>query len=110
MKHSNVATYSGVYTEIRKIFGGLEETKRKGLSPKHNNILGKILLLLILFFYPNYTNSFIICQPTTVMKKDILQVVFHFGMIKSFVSSVNPSNIRLQNISIQFHNPLSPSK
>jgi hypothetical protein len=39
MKHSNVATYSGVYTEIRKIFGGLEEAKRKGLSPKHNNIL-----------------------------------------------------------------------
>jgi hypothetical protein len=23
---------------------------------------------LLLFFYPNYTNSFIICEPTTVIK------------------------------------------
>lgn len=35
MKRSNVATYSEVYTEIRKIFGGLEEAASKGLSPKH---------------------------------------------------------------------------
>lgn len=35
MKRSNVATYSEVYTEIRKIFGGLEEAVLKGLSSKH---------------------------------------------------------------------------
>jgi len=35
MKRSNVATYSEVYTEIRKIFGGLQEAKDKGLSAKH---------------------------------------------------------------------------
>ncbi|MBU3810570.1 MAG: excinuclease ABC subunit UvrA [Candidatus Niameybacter stercoravium] len=35
MKRSNVATYSGVYSEIRKIFGGLEEAKKKGLNTKH---------------------------------------------------------------------------
>ncbi len=35
MKRSNVATYSEVYTEIRKIFGGLEEAIDKGLSAKH---------------------------------------------------------------------------
>lgn len=35
MKRSNVATYSEVYTEIRKIFGGLEEAGNKGLSAKH---------------------------------------------------------------------------
>ncbi len=35
MKRSNVATYSEVYTEIRKIFGDLEESKRNGLSAKH---------------------------------------------------------------------------
>lgn len=35
MKRSNVATYSGVYTEIRKIFGGLKEAKEKGLNSKH---------------------------------------------------------------------------
>ncbi|MBZ2174674.1 excinuclease ABC subunit UvrA [Schnuerera sp. xch1] len=35
MKRSNVATYSEVYTEIRKIFGGLEEATSKGLTPKH---------------------------------------------------------------------------
>lgn len=35
MKRSNVATYSEVYTEIRKIFGGLEEATSKGLSSKH---------------------------------------------------------------------------
>lgn len=35
MKRSNVATYSEVYTEIRKIYGGLQDAKYKGLSPKH---------------------------------------------------------------------------
>jgi excinuclease ABC subunit A len=35
MKRSNVATYSEVYSEIRKIFGGLEEAKDKGLTTKH---------------------------------------------------------------------------
>ncbi|MGL5381650.1 ATP-binding cassette domain-containing protein [Clostridium sp.] len=35
MKRSNVGTYSGVYTEIRKIFGSLDESKEKGLNVKH---------------------------------------------------------------------------
>ncbi|HWR62406.1 MAG TPA: excinuclease ABC subunit UvrA [Clostridia bacterium] len=35
MKRSNVATYSEVYAEIRKIFGGLKEARDKGLSAKH---------------------------------------------------------------------------
>ena len=35
MKRSNIATYSEVYAEIRKIFGGLKEAKDKGLSSKH---------------------------------------------------------------------------
>lgn len=35
MKRSNVATYSGVYAEIRKIFGRLGEARDKGLSAKH---------------------------------------------------------------------------
>ncbi|MCU6707382.1 excinuclease ABC subunit UvrA [Paenibacillus sp. J5C_2022] len=35
MKRSNVATYSDVYTEIRKIFGGLAEAKERGLNAKH---------------------------------------------------------------------------
>ncbi|MDD5497760.1 MAG: excinuclease ABC subunit UvrA [Atribacterota bacterium] len=35
MKRSNVATYSEVYAEIRKIFGGLKEARDKGLSVKH---------------------------------------------------------------------------
>ncbi len=35
MKRSNVATYSGVYTEIRGIFGGLKAAKDKGLSSRH---------------------------------------------------------------------------
>lgn len=35
MKRSNIATYSEVYTEIRKIFGGLKEARDKGLSDKH---------------------------------------------------------------------------
>lgn len=35
MKRSNVATYSEVYTEIRKIFSGLRNAKDKGLSAKH---------------------------------------------------------------------------
>lgn len=35
MKRSNVATYSEVYTEIRKIYGGLEDATSKGLSSKH---------------------------------------------------------------------------
>lgn len=34
MKRSNVATYSGVYSEIRKIFGALEDAKNKGLTSK----------------------------------------------------------------------------
>ncbi len=35
MKRSNVATYSEVYTEIRKIFGGHKDARDKGLSDKH---------------------------------------------------------------------------
>lgn len=35
MKRSNVATFSEVYTEIRNIFGGLENAVSKGLSAKH---------------------------------------------------------------------------
>ena len=34
MKRSNVATYSGVYTEIRNIFGALKAAKAHGLSSK----------------------------------------------------------------------------
>lgn len=35
MKRSNVATYSGVYSEIRKIFAELKDAKVKGLTTKH---------------------------------------------------------------------------
>lgn len=35
MKRSNVATYSGAYTEIRKIFGGLKDAVDKGITAKH---------------------------------------------------------------------------
>lgn len=35
MKRSNVATYSGVYSEIRKIFSQLKDAKDKGLSINH---------------------------------------------------------------------------
>jgi excinuclease ABC subunit A len=35
MKRSNIATYSEVYTHIRKIFGALKEARDKGLSEKH---------------------------------------------------------------------------
>jgi excinuclease ABC subunit A len=35
MKRSNIATYSEVYTEIRKIFGGLNDARDIGLSDKH---------------------------------------------------------------------------
>ena len=34
MKRSNVATYSGLYSEVRKIFGSLKEAKEKGLDAK----------------------------------------------------------------------------
>lgn len=35
MKRSNAATYSGVYTEIRNLFGGLKDSKEKGINAKH---------------------------------------------------------------------------
>jgi len=35
MKRSNVATYSDVYTEIRKIFSELKDARDKGLTAKH---------------------------------------------------------------------------
>jgi excinuclease ABC subunit A len=35
MKRSNVATYSGVYHEIRKNFGQLKDAEDKGLNAKH---------------------------------------------------------------------------
>ncbi|PKO16122.1 MAG: ABC-ATPase UvrA [Chloroflexi bacterium HGW-Chloroflexi-10] len=35
MKRSNVATYSDLYSEIRKIFGELKEARDKGLTVKH---------------------------------------------------------------------------
>jgi hypothetical protein len=65
-KRSNVASYSGVYTEIRKIFGGLEEAKRKGLSPKHNNILK-----LTVFCIPN------IIPPVSKKLRRIIKKVTH---------------------------------
>jgi len=35
MKRSNVATYSGLYSEVRKIFGALEAAKDQGLDARH---------------------------------------------------------------------------
>jgi excinuclease ABC subunit A len=35
MKRSNVATYSEAYSEIRKIFGELQDARDKGLTTKH---------------------------------------------------------------------------
>lgn len=35
MKRSNVATYSGVYSDVRKLFGTLIEAKEHGLDAKH---------------------------------------------------------------------------
>jgi len=35
MKRSNVATYSGVYSEIRKIFGGLKDAEDKEINSRH---------------------------------------------------------------------------
>ncbi|HSR04904.1 MAG TPA: excinuclease ABC subunit UvrA, partial [Proteiniclasticum sp.] len=35
MKRSNVATYSGLYNEVRKIFGGLKDAKELNLNAKH---------------------------------------------------------------------------
>jgi len=35
MKRSNVATYSGLYSEVRKIFGALEAAKAQGLDARH---------------------------------------------------------------------------
>jgi len=35
MNRSNVATYSGVYSEIRNIFGSLKDAKDKGISSKY---------------------------------------------------------------------------
>jgi len=31
----STAAYSGAYTEILKVFGGLEDAKNKGLSTRH---------------------------------------------------------------------------
>lgn len=35
MRRSNTATYTGLYTEIRKLFGSLPEAKKHGLHAKH---------------------------------------------------------------------------
>lgn len=35
MKRSNVATYSGLYSEVRKLFGALEAAKALGLDARH---------------------------------------------------------------------------
>lgn len=35
MKRSNVATYSGAYSEIRSVFAGTEASKKAGLTAKH---------------------------------------------------------------------------
>lgn|GEM_PF-1667781 len=35
MKQSNVATYTDIWSEIRKIFAGLNDSKNKGLTAKH---------------------------------------------------------------------------
>lgn len=35
MRRSNAATYTGLYTEIRKVFGNLAEAKKRGFDSKH---------------------------------------------------------------------------
>jgi len=35
MRRSNAATYTGLYTEIRKLFGDLPEARKQGLDAKH---------------------------------------------------------------------------
>lgn len=35
MRRSNIATYSDVYSEIRQIFAGLKEARRRGLNARH---------------------------------------------------------------------------
>ncbi|HMM69989.1 MAG TPA: excinuclease ABC subunit UvrA [Gudongella oleilytica] len=35
MRRSNAATYTGLYTEIRKLFGDLPEARKQGLEAKH---------------------------------------------------------------------------
>ena len=34
-RRSNIATYTGIYDEIRKLFGSLEATKEMGFTAKH---------------------------------------------------------------------------
>jgi excinuclease ABC subunit A len=79
MKRSNVATYSEVYTEIRKVFGGLEDARSKGLSDKNfsfntpggrcENCEGLGYVLSNMLFFANIEVTCPVCGESNSMMK-----------------------------------------
>lgn len=83
MKHSNVATYSEVFTEIRKSYAQLTEAKNKQLTAKHfsfntvggrcENCQGLGYVPTNMLFFPDLEVTCPVCHGQR-FKQDILSV------------------------------------
>lgn len=86
MKRSNVATFTGVFTPIRKVFAQLPEAKDQGLTAKHfsfntaggrcENCEGLGYVPTNMLFFPDLKVTCPVCQGQR-FKPDILSVKHH---------------------------------
>lgn len=94
MKRSNVATYSGIYDEIRKIFGNLEQSKIKGLTNKHfsfnskggrcENCEGLGYVVSNMLFFKDIEVTCTVCGGNQ-FNEDVLSVKFNEYSIKDIL-------------------------
>ncbi|SIQ03877.1 excinuclease ABC subunit UvrA [Halanaerobium kushneri] len=85
MSRSNIATYTDIFTTIRKLFSNLEQAKNKGLSSKHfsfNSSGGRCkkckglgVINLDMHFLPDAQVTCPVCHGKR-FKKDILEVKY----------------------------------
>ncbi|MGL5315809.1 MAG: excinuclease ABC subunit UvrA, partial [Peptostreptococcaceae bacterium] len=95
MKRSNVATFSGIYDEIRKIFGTQEESKAKGLTNKHfsfntkggrcENCEGLGYVVSNMLFFKDIEVTCPICNGNQ-FKEEVLSVKFKGNSIKDILN------------------------
>jgi excinuclease ABC subunit A len=85
MKRSNVATYTDIWSEVRKIFAGLDDAKAKGLTAKHfsfntaggrcENCGGLGVVESHMLFFPNADVTCPVCNGMR-FNEDVLSVIY----------------------------------
>ena len=85
MKRSNVATYTDIWSEVRKVFAGLDDAKAKGLTAKHfsfntaggrcENCGGLGVVESHMLFFPNADVTCPVCGGMR-FNEDVLSVAY----------------------------------